>query len=194
MNALLNVVTKALPWLVATLFLAALTHFVAILILPRVATRDAFDRLAGRGPDNSMILLPQVAPGDRLVPFRDPETVQAICFYDLTKAPVRVKAHVGEGRPLTLSFRTREGRIFYAMTDRAALHDAIDIRLLTASQLEDVEANDDDEQGLPEELRLKSPTQKGLLVATALVERPGDRADAESRVKAIECKSEPLPP
>ena len=178
---------------------AGLTHLVAILLLPGVATRDAYDLLAARDPAKGatsrtgMTLLAPARPGDTLIPFRDPATVQGLCFFDLGKAPVRVRAKVGEGRLLTLSFRTRDGRVFYSMTDRAALRGSIDIRLVTPAQLETV-VDGDDEDGLPEELRLKAPAATGLMVATALIARPSDRADAEARIKAIECEPEPLPP
>ena len=189
MSRLIN----ALPWVLATVLVAGLTHFVAILILPKVATRDAYDRLAANGSAvDHMVLLPTSSPGASLIPFQDPATVQGLCFFDVGKEPVRVKARVEEGRLLTLSFRTREGRVFYAMTDRAALHDVIDIRLVSESQLQLVEAGDDEEQGLPAELRLKTPAPMGLIVATALIARPGDRADAEARIKAIDCRPEPL--
>ncbi|WP_158810006.1 hypothetical protein [Beijerinckia sp. L45] len=188
MNRLIGV----LPWLLATLLVAGLTHFTAILILPKVATRDAFDRLAAQGGVDHMVLLPSSGPDGTVIPFLDPATVQGLCFFDVGKTPVRLKARVEAGRLLTLSFRTREGRIFYAMTDRAALHDTIDIRLVTESQLQQVEAGDDEEQGLPSELRLKAPAPKGLIVATALVARPGDRQEAEARIKAIDCRPEPL--
>jgi uncharacterized membrane protein len=191
---LMHRLIRVLPWLLAVLLLASLTHFVAILILPRVATRDAYDRLAARGTSDHMTLWPAVVPGEMLIPFRDPETAQGVCFFDLTKAPVRLKARVEDGRFLALSFRTRDGRIFYAMTDRAALRDTIDIRLVTESQLAEVETGDDEEQGLPSELRLKAPTAKGLVVATALMAHPGDRSDAENSIKGIDCHPEPLPP
>ena len=179
---------------------AGLTHLVAILLLPDVATRDAFDLLAARGPRkdgaarDGMALLPPARPGDTLIPFRDPAAVQGLCFFDLAKAPVRVRTTVGEGRLLSLSFRTRDGRVFYSMTDRAALRGTIDIRLVTPAQLETVADGDDEDAGLPEELRLKAPATTGLVIATALIARPGDRADAEARIKAIACKPEPLAP
>ena len=174
---------------------AGLTHLVAILLLPDVATRDAYDLLAARGAGHvGLALLAPARPGDTLIPFRDPAAVQGLCFFDLAKAPFRVRTKVEPGRLLTLSFRTREGRVFYSMTDRAALRGGIDIHLLTPAQLGTVVDGDDEDAGLPEELRLKAPATAGLIVATALIARPGDRADAEARIKAIECKPEPLAP
>lgn len=179
-------------WLLVTVLVAVLTHLTAILILPKVATRDAAHRLGKLGTSGGMTLLPRAEPGATLIPFSDPAAVQGICFFDLTDAPVRLKTNVEEGRLLTLSFRTPEGQIFYAMTDRAALRGTIDIHLVTDAQLQVVEAGDDEDQGLPTELRLKAPAKRGLIVANALVARPGDREAAEALVKAITCRPEPI--
>ncbi len=187
---------------VIVILVAGLTHLLAILILPSVAMKDAYDLLAeslegtgGKRPaaTGTMTLLSTSKPTDRTIPFRDPATVQGVCFFDLSKAPFRIRTKIEEGRLLTLSFRTPKGRIFYSMTDRAAFHDVIDIHLVTDTQLQTVEAGDDEDQGLPSELRLKAPGLKGLVVATALVARPSDARDAEERIKAIVCAPEPLP-
>ena len=177
------------------LLVAGLTHILVILLLPTVASKDAYNLLAARfNHGGGLVLLAPSKPGDTLIPFRDPATVQGLCFYDLSKGPARVRLKTEEGRLLTLSFRTLEGRVFYSMTDKAALNGAIDIRLLTEAQLKVVEDADDEDQGLPTELRLKSPGLKGLLVATALIARPSEAHDAEDRIKAISCAPEPLPP
>lgn len=177
------------------LLVAALTHILVILLLPEVATKDAYDILAARfDRGGGLVLLPPSQPGDTLIPFRDPATVLGLCFYDLSKGPARVRLKTEDGRLLTLSFRTPEGRVFYSMTDKAALNGAIDIRLVTDAQLKVVEDGDDEDQGVPSELRLKSPSRKGLLVATALIARPSEARDAAERIKSISCAPEPLPP
>lgn len=173
---------------------AGLTHFLAVLILPGVASKDAFTLLAPHDPVNRMSLFSASRPGDNLIPFRDPATVQGICFFDVGQTPVRIRTKIEEGRLLTLSFRTPQGKIFYSMTDRAALRNSIDIRLVTDAQLDAIEATDEADAGLPTELRLKTPTRKGLVVATALAARPSEGKDAEERIKAISCAPEPLLP
>ena len=173
---------------------AGLTHIGSVLLLPALATRDAVSLLDARDAANRMAVLAPNRPGTSLIPFGDPATVQGVCPYDLTKAPLRVKARTEDGRLLTLSFRTTTGRIFYSMTDRAALHDTIDIRLVTAEQLKTIEASDNEDDDLPTELRLKAPSAKGLMLATALVARPGEARDAEARIKAVSCASEPIAP
>lgn len=175
---------------------AALTHLVAIILIPRVASDDAYARLAEHAGVNKMTLLAPSRPGDTLIPFRDPATVQGVCFFDVAKAPVRVKTRVEDGQLLTLSFRLPNGKVFYSMTDRAAFRDTIDIRLVTPAQLDAIEDSEDtaSDDEVPSELRLKVPAARGLMVATALIARPEDREDAARRIEAITCASEPLPP
>ena len=184
-----NRLIVAVATLAIVVLTAALTHFSAILLLPEVATKDAVSLLAARVKPNAMVLLgstPEPAP------FTDPATVQGACLFDLTKAPLRVRAKTEPGRLLTLSFRAADGRIFYSMTDRAALHDGIDIRLVTAGQLKVIEAADNEDEALPSELRLQAPSTKGLLLATALVARPSEAGDAAERIKAVSCAPEPI--
>lgn len=178
-------------WGLATLLVAALTHWTAILLLPSIAPGDAYHRLMAAYGGPGMILLPPAKPGDRVIPFRDPAAVQGICFFDLAKAPVRIKTNIEEGRMLSLSFRTRTGKIFYSMTDRGALDRKIDVRLVSEAQLADLEARDDETKAPPPELRLQAPTATGLVVATALVTRPGERDGAETRIKGVTCQPEP---
>lgn len=186
-----RLIGAALLVLIAGL-VAGLAHFVAVLILPQVASKDAFTLLLARNPTNRMIVFAASRPGDKLIPYRDPATVQGLCFFDVGVGPVRIKTKVEEGRLLTLSFRTPDGKIFYSMTDRAALRDTIDIRLVTDVQLRAIQEEEDEDAGLPNELRLKVPSQKGLIVATALVARPSETREAENRIKAITCAPEPL--
>ncbi len=187
-NGLVSLLAAAL----VVFLCAGLTHLGSVLLLPFVATRDAVSLLSARDKPNQMTVLLSNRPGAALIPFSDPATVQGVCPYDLTQAPLRVRARTEDGRLLTLSFRTKTGRIFYSMTDRAALHDSIDIRLVTADQLKTIEAGDNEDEDLPTELRLKAPGAKGLMLATALIARPSEAQDAEARVEAVSCASEPI--
>ncbi len=76
------------------------------------------------------------------------------------------------------------------MTDRAAQRGAIDVLLLTADQLETLEAETDEDEPAPQELRLVAPTTKGFVLVNALAAFPSGRLEAEQRVKAISCEPE----
>ena len=57
-----------------------------------------------------------------------------------------------------------------------------------------MEAADDEDEGLPSELRLKAPSVKGLMVVTALIVRPSQAEAARDEINALSCVPEPLPP
>ena len=75
------------------------------------------------------------------------------------------------------------------MTDRSATRGKLDVLLLTRQQLDAVEVNDEDE--LPQDLRIPAPTNEGFILIRALAALPGDRADAQRRVLAVTCALEP---
>ena len=127
---------SALLYGLAILFVAGLVHIVSILIMPRLAPHDAFARLSALAKTKQPFLLPRPLPGQEITPFEDPAVAEAVCMFDLTQAPFHVSASFGEDALVTLSFRSRTGKIFYSMTDKASVHGKIDISVMTEPQLE----------------------------------------------------------
>lgn len=175
------------PWALGCLFVAGIVHLSTILLMPHVATRDAYARLGG-GP-NRPTLIAADAEGVRPTPFDDPMAALAICRFDLTKGPMRIQANASGEHFLSLAFHDRASRIFYATTDRAAVRGKIDIVLLDAAQLAHLQA-EDTEDSAPQELRLEAPSPYGFMLIRALVERESDRARAEAAVQAVSCRQE----
>jgi len=110
---------------------AALVHFAMVLLVPVVATHDAFARLANLGPAGTTAALPRAGPDERRFPWDDPALAAAFCRFDLSAGPIRVKAPVGRAGFASLSFHTRRGAVFYALTDRAATHGRIEAVIAT---------------------------------------------------------------
>ncbi len=176
-----------LLWLLALVFVAGLVHIVSVFALPELAQKDAFSRLSALTQPGQLSLLPAPLPGQEYAPFEDPALVQGVCLYDLDRGPLELSADIiGDGL-LTFSFRTRTGRVFYSMTDKAASHGKIDVLVLTPKQLAAVEA-DDDEEELPQELRLTAPEKKGFVLINALAAFPSERANIEALVKSMSCE------
>ncbi len=178
-----------LLYLTGVVFIAGMVHLVSILAMPEVAPDDAFARLSALAKPGQITLLPRALPGHEISPFEDPALAQAVCLYDLSNGPLHLQADLQNSGLLTLSFRTRNGQVLYAMTDRAALHGHIEVRVLTPAQREAVEANDDEDQPL-QELRLTAPDMKGFVLVSALAVYPSERADAEARVTSVSCAPE----
>jgi uncharacterized membrane protein len=171
---------------------AALVHIVAILIVPLYASHDAFARLSELGPVDATILLPEASPQERLIPYADPAVASAFCRYDLTNGPMRVKAPVDGSGFASLSFHTRRGSIYYAITDKAAIHGMLEALIVTEEQLRAISAKDDEDTPV-QELRIVSATRQGFVVMRALSEEPSLYPRAEAQARTLTCASEPLP-
>jgi uncharacterized membrane protein len=182
----------AATFLAAVAIVGALVHFIVILVIPVVATRDAFARLEGLGPVGATIALARPSPTERLFPYADPALASAFCRFDLAAGPVRVKAPVGRAGFASLSFHTRRGAVFYALTDKAATHRLMEAVVVTPGQLRALAAHDD-EDNPSQDLRIVSATDQGFVVMRAFSELPSLYAEAEEQVKSLNCALEPMP-
>ena len=171
---------------------AALVHIISILIIPLYASHDAFARLSPLGPLNATILLPQPSPQARLIPYRDPAIASSFCHYDLSAGPLRVKAPADPSGFASLSFHTRRGSIFYAITDKAATHGMLEALVLNEEQLRALTARDDEDVPVTD-LRIVSTTNTGFVVMRSLSEQPSLYPRAESAVRALNCANEAIP-
>lgn len=182
----------ALLWLLGVVFLAGIVHVLAIFYRPGHAAKDPMARLSVLAKPAQMTLLPRPAPGASFSPFADPAVVQGFCTFDLARGPLHLHGEVEKDRLLSFSFRTPEGLAFYSLSDRAAQQGKLDILLLSAAQLEELETGEDtdDEGARAQELRLVSPTPTGFVLVGALAEFQSEALLAEQRVKAVSCETE----
>ncbi len=163
-----------------------------ILVIPVVATRDAFARLEELGPVDATIALARPSPTERRFPYADPALASAFCRFDLAAGPVRVKAPVGRAGFASLSFHTRRGAVFYALTDKAATHGVMEAIIVTPGQLRALVAHDD-EDNPSQDLRIVSTTTEGFVLMRAFSELPSLYAAAEDQAKSLSCAPEPMP-
>ena len=185
-------VLDALGVVLGAAMIAALVHIAAILIIPLYATRDAFARLTPLGPVNATIALEQPGPRARLFPYRDPAVASAFCRFDLANGPLRVKAPADGSGFVSLSFHTRRGGIFYAITDKAANHGGLDALVVTETQLRALEARDDEDTPI-QDLRVVSTAAEGFVMVRAFSDEPSLYPRAESQARALTCANEAIP-
>ena len=174
------------------LIVGALVHFVVVLIMPVVATHDAFARLAELGPVEPTIALPRPARPSGAFPTPIRRWPAPSAASTSSTGPVRVKAPVGRAGFASLSFHTRRGAVFYALTDRAATHGLMEAVIVTPGQLRALVAHDD-EDNPSQDLRVVSATREGFVSMRAFSELPSLYAAAEDEVKSLTCATEPLP-
>ena len=170
--------------------IAALVHIVAILIIPLYATNDAFARLSQLGALNATIVLDSAGPRSG-IPFPDPAIASAFCRFDLTAGPLRVRAPVDSSGFASLSFHSRHGGVFYAITDKAATHGVLEALVLTEAQLRAVRPG---RRGRSRCRNCASsrPTPQGFVLMRALSEEPSLYPRAESRARGLTCASEAI--
>lgn len=183
---------EAFASVAAIVILAALVHFIVVLLAPFVATRDAFHRLAPLGSLNETITLPRASPEEKLIPFADPAVAMAFCRYDLASGPIRVRAPAGRSLS-SISFHTRRGVVFYALTDKAAVNGVVDAVLGTPADLRTLAAHDDEESP-SRDLRVAAPAREGYVVIRVFSEFPSLYPGAEAEAKRLTCEPEPVSP
>jgi uncharacterized membrane protein len=191
----MNATDRALAHLrlgLAIVCFAGIVHIVVILSGPRLVRSDAFARLATLAEPGRMKLLPRPIPGSALLPFSDPAVARGVCLFDLSKAPLRLQGNPDSDRLLTLSFRTRDGAVFFSMTDRAAVRGSLNILVVSPAQLEEIETSSSAEEESAQELRLVAPATQGIVLVEALSALPGEWTRTEERVQRISCEPEPI--
>ena len=158
------------------------------MVLPSLATQDAYSRLAPIAPVNTVAPLPQPSPENAAIPFLDPAFAIAVCRYDLSDGPIKFSVPVSPGYT-SVSFYTRAQVAYYAINDRAAGRRVIELDLMTTEQHNDLPG--DEEVTAADRLIVESPTATGLILIKALAPEPGLLPAARSALSAAKCQLQP---
>lgn len=175
-------------WLFAIVggaLLGGVVHLVSVLVLPRVASLDAYSRLAPITSLNAVTALPPAAPGTAPMPFMDPAFASAACRYDLTTGPLKLTVPVSQSYT-SVSFYTRNDIAYYAINDRSAGRRVIELDLMTAAQ--HAQLPEEEDVTAADRLIIDSPTTTGLIVLKALAAEPGLMAQAQASLAAASCR------
>ena len=178
-----------LLWILAGALLGGIVHLVAVLMLPRTATQDAYSRLSPIAPVNAVAPVPEPTPQNAVIPFMDPAFASAVCRYDLAAGPIKLTVPISPAYT-SVSFYTRRGVAYYAINDRSAGRRQIELQLMTAAQRADLP--DDEEVTAADRLIVESPSGTGLILMRALAPEPGLMPVARAALSRATCKPEPL--
>ena len=171
--------------IIAGVVLGAIVHLVSVLALPRIATQDAYSRLAPITKLNAVSSLPQPDPSTAPLPFMDPAFAVAVCRYDLSGGPIKLTVPVSQAYT-SVSFYTRNELAYYAINDRSAGRKVIELNLMTEAQHADLP--EDEDITAADRLIIDSPTSTGLIVLKALAAEPGLMPLAQASLAAASCK------
>jgi uncharacterized membrane protein len=178
-------VIRVLLWLLGAVLLGGIVHLATVLLIPVMATQDAFARVSAVAPVNTVVPIPGPTPEKALMPFMDPAFVMSICRYDLSRGPLKLSVPISQAYT-SVSFYTRSDVAYYAINDRAAGRRVIELDLMTAAQRADLPENE--EITAADRLIVASPTTTGLIVIRALVPEPGWISAARGALAAAQCR------
>jgi uncharacterized membrane protein len=167
------------------LVLAAGVHIAVILASPRFAERDAFGRIQPTLTAEQAQIISAAGGTDTWLPAPDPAAAVAACAFDLADGPTRIAAKTGS-LFLSFSLHTKTSGVFFAVTDRAAVRGDLEIVVMTARQLDEARAGED-ENDPSRDVRIIAPEERGFLVVRVVAPTPGLRAQAEEAAKAVAC-------
>jgi uncharacterized membrane protein len=170
--------------IVAGVLLGLIVHLVSVLALPKIASEDAYSRLSPLTKLNAVTQLPAADPTNTLMPYLDPAFAVAVCRYDLSGGPLKLKVPVSQAYT-SVSFYTRNEIAYYAINDRSAGKKVIELDLMTEAQHNDLP--EDEEVTTADRLIIDSPTSTGLIVMKALAPEPGLMPQAQASLNASSC-------
>jgi uncharacterized membrane protein len=179
---------RLLLWILGGALLGGIVHLATVLVLPTLATQDAYSRLAPMAPVNAVTPLPQPTPERAAIPFLDPAFAISVCRYDLSDGPIKLSVPVSPAYT-SVSFYTRAQVAYYAINDRAAGRRVIELDLMTADQHNDLPG--DEETTAADRLIVESPTLTGLILIKALAPEAGLLPVARSALAAARCQVQP---
>ena len=168
----------------AGLVLAGIVHIVSVLVMPQFAERDAYSRLSAVASINMVAQIDDPTPFGAVLPASDPAFVAAVCLYDLSDGPLKLRVPTTEDYT-SISFYTRQGLAFYAINDRSAGRSVIELDLMNTKQKAALPEND--EVTAADRLVVESPADSGIVLMRALVGTRGAREDIRSRMQAATC-------
>ena len=172
-------------WLLGGLLLGGIVHLATVLMLPAMATQDAYARVSAVAPVNAVIPIPPPTPEKAVMPFMDPAFAVSVCRYDLARGPLKFSVPISPAYT-SVSFYTRSDVAYYAINDRAAGRRVIELDLMTAAQRAELPENEDITAA--DRLIVASPTTTGLIVIRALAPETGWVPAARSALASAQCR------
>lgn len=175
---------RLLLTILAGILLGGIVHLVSVLALPLIANEDAYSRLKPLAKVDTVTQLAEAAPNNKLMPYMDPALALAVCRYDLSNGPIKLKVPVSQDYT-SVSFYTRSDVAYYAINDRSAGKKVIVLDLMTEAQHDALPQ--DENITAADRLIVDSPTETGLIVMKALAPEPGLMAQARSSLTGASC-------
>jgi len=181
---------RSLPFLLGALAIAGIVHLSIILLMPGVAGSTAAARLSAAAPLNRLELFSRGSgeASELPFPYADPAMVTAVCRFDLSDGPLRLRVFTTDAF-LSIVVLRPDGRVQHTLTDRAATRRQLAIVLATPQQMRLLESLDPDDEPV-QDLRLRMSSLKGVAVIRALAQREAERPGLQALLGRASCQQE----
>ena len=116
----------------AGVLLGAAMHIGIVLLVPLFAVTDAWTQMATLGADGMFRLLP-LPTSTRAALAVDPRLMSAVCRFDLTDGPARIRANLPDAF-WSVALLDRRARNLYSLNDSSSEQSRLDLVVATPAQ------------------------------------------------------------
>lgn len=176
-----------LSWLTlpTAIILACIIHVAAVLGLPLLAPKTAWDRLSALGEPNEMVILPAAAPEHQSLPMMAPDVRYAVCRFDISEGPVRLSTQILDDF-WVIAFYTPGGQNFYTVSGGELKRNKIEIIISTKKEaIFEIGANILDD--IDDLVVVASPEREGIAMIRAPLSGPSYALRTELALKRGSC-------
>lgn len=166
---------------------AASVNLLALWLLPQLIMQRAMAAIAGPQPP-AAVLSPMTDHRQRRIVMPSPDLAYAVCVWDLSQRPLRVRAHPVQARHYwSLALYDSHSDNFHVLNDRQAHGHPVDWLLVGPV----TPAPGDEAAGAQV---IRTPSDKGLLLMRVLVaDRLTEAAAAQAARQTLRCESLAIP-
>jgi uncharacterized membrane protein len=177
--------TRALVAAFAGLLIGAAMHIAIVLLVPLFAVADAWTKVAALGADGVFRIVPAATAGSAALP-GDPRMFSAICRFDLTDAPIRIRATLPDTF-WSVALFDRRARNLYSLNDSSSEQSRLDLLVVTPAQAATLGANPP--ASLQTAILAELPFDAGMAVIRAFVTDAAAAAEVAAALATADCNA-----
>jgi uncharacterized membrane protein len=177
---------RTIFFVIGGILLGGIIHIAIVFMVPYYANHDAWAEMHRFGRDGQFHVLPVPAPGAEPLASLDPRMMQAVCRFNLSHGPVRVKASFAD-EFWSVAVFDRRGRNIYSLNDRAMDRSQLDLAILTPVQM--ARLRQDPPASLETAVVQELPISEGFVLLRAFVPDDSLRDSVTASLKAAICSA-----
>lgn len=120
-------------WILAGVLLGGIIHILVILSVPAVATHNVWARITALAPENKVMLLPPLKPGEANPLQLDPGLSYAVCRLNLKSGPGVLTGTLPDAF-WSLAIYDPSGAVSYSITNRDGIGKNLNLGIFNADQ------------------------------------------------------------